>query len=508
MLLAVSDQDLPGHVFLSYVQEDVRAVDNLQRVLEAAGIRVWRDKNSLWPGQDWRSEIRNAITGGALAFIACFSCNSASREVSYQREELMLAFEQLRVRRPDGLWLIPVRLDDCVIPDLEIGGGRTLTSIQRIDLFGDDDREGVARLVATVLRILSRGSTALETSASEASSTAGPRSRLQALTDVRDITTDSDDLRAYSHKAEAVTPFAVGLAELLPGVLSEIEALGTPSQVRSLRIPTGHRELDALFGGWPKGALIAVSGRPSSGKSALLLGFCRAAAIKYRIPSIFVSTEMNDKEIQIRLLSAEGRVSYQAIRTAKLNEEDWSRLAGTLAAIADAPISICPCTAFDFESLEREAAESARKSGLRLLVMDGLESAASDRTKGALTTELRLQKLKMLAERLAISVIVSVPANSSTNVFRPVEMNDVRDRGAVERVADVVILIERPDQYDHESPRAGEADFMIVKNRYGPSCTVSVAYQGHYSRFVDMWIPDFATTFPVSLNSKIGYVAD
>jgi hypothetical protein len=145
-----------GHAFLSYAREDSQAVDRLQRVLEAAGIRVWRDTDDLWPGEDWRARIRHAITDNALAFIACFSSNSVGRETSYQNEELMLAIEQLRLRRPGDPWLIPVRLDDCAIPDVDIGGGRTLASIQRADLFGDRHHEGVARLVAAVLRILDR----------------------------------------------------------------------------------------------------------------------------------------------------------------------------------------------------------------------------------------------------------------------------------------------------------------------------------------------------------------
>jgi hypothetical protein len=141
----------PGHAFLSYVREDRLAVEQLQRVLEAAGIVVWRDTN-LQPGEDWRSRIRQAITRDALAFIACFSANSASKEISYQNEELALAIDQLRLRKLGTAWLFPVRLNDCAIPDLNIGGGRTLASIQRADLFGEHREEGIARLVAAVLK--------------------------------------------------------------------------------------------------------------------------------------------------------------------------------------------------------------------------------------------------------------------------------------------------------------------------------------------------------------------
>jgi hypothetical protein len=146
--------DLPGHAFISYVREDSHRVDQLQRVLEAAGVRVWRDTADLWPGQDWRVEIRRAINDNALAFLACFSFNSLAREVSYQNEELALAIDQIRLRRPDRSWLIPVRFDEVDIPDLDLGGGRTLASIQCADLFGSRYDEGTMRLVEAVLRIL------------------------------------------------------------------------------------------------------------------------------------------------------------------------------------------------------------------------------------------------------------------------------------------------------------------------------------------------------------------
>ena len=147
-------ETLSGHAFISYVREDSHDVDILQQMLVAAGIPVWRDTGDLWPGQDWRMMIRRAITKNALAFIACFSSRSIARSQSYQNEELALAIEQLRQRKPDVPWLIPVRFDDCDIPDLDLGGGRTLASIQRVDLFGKSRDPGIARLMVTVLRIL------------------------------------------------------------------------------------------------------------------------------------------------------------------------------------------------------------------------------------------------------------------------------------------------------------------------------------------------------------------
>ncbi len=122
------------------------------------GVRVWRDTVDLWPGQDWRSRIRDAITNGALVFIACFSRASTARQVSFQNEELTLAISEMRNRPPDVPWLIPVRLDDCPVPDRDIGGGRTLASIQRADLFGASASSELERLVLTVLDILGQNS--------------------------------------------------------------------------------------------------------------------------------------------------------------------------------------------------------------------------------------------------------------------------------------------------------------------------------------------------------------
>jgi hypothetical protein len=143
-----------GHAFISYVREDSGEVDALQRMLEVSGVPVWRDTASLWPGEDWRVRIRDAITRGALVFIACFSSRGAARLNSYQNEELLLAVDQLRLRRPDAPWLIPVRFDDCDVPDLELGAGRTLTSIQRADLFGAGRDLAAGRLVEAVQRLL------------------------------------------------------------------------------------------------------------------------------------------------------------------------------------------------------------------------------------------------------------------------------------------------------------------------------------------------------------------
>lgn len=143
------------HVFISYITEDSDQIDELQAALEAADFIVWRDKDKLWPGDDWQAEIRNAIRGGSFVFLACFSSNLAKRKTSYQFEELTVAAEEYRLRPPGASWLMTARLDECEIPEFDLGAGRTLgRSIHRADLFGSAKTSQIARLVVAIQRAM------------------------------------------------------------------------------------------------------------------------------------------------------------------------------------------------------------------------------------------------------------------------------------------------------------------------------------------------------------------
>ena len=273
----------------------------------------------------------------------------------------------------------------------------------------------------------------------------------------------------------------------MPGVLDEIEAVGGLSSAGSFRIPTGFDYLDFLLGGWSQGYLIVVGGRPSSGKTTLLLDFCRAASVKYRLPTLFISGEMNNRELQARLLSAEARVPSHTIRTGQMNDEDWRRLAVTMRALADAPIQIGTPPDFRIERLSAEATRLVRKSGLKLLLIDSLQWITGHEVPDRMPAEFILWRLKTLAETLKISIIISASAEMrQEGVLTASPIAQLTYSNAIERVADVVIIVDRPDQDDREHLRAGEADLIVAKNRNGPTATVTVAYQGHYCRFVNM----------------------
>jgi hypothetical protein len=176
----------PGHVFVSYVHEDSARVDVLCDHLRLAGIRVWRDVDDLWPGDDWRQRIRGAITGTSFAFVACFSTASEARDRTYQREELILAAEEMRLRRPGRPWLFPVRFDNVELPSYDLGPGRNLNTLQRIDLFADD-APMIVRLVSAVTLILAdqKGNATPEAAPAPKPTTGSPdtsvRARMRSL---------------------------------------------------------------------------------------------------------------------------------------------------------------------------------------------------------------------------------------------------------------------------------------------------------------------------------------
>lgn len=140
----------PKHAFISYVKEDSEQVDELCKVLEAANIPYWRDRNDLPPGADWMATIRDAIRSGALVFIACFSKNSRAKQKSVMNEELTLAVGEFRQMAPGVTWLIPVRFDDGPIPDWDLGAGRTLNALQYVSLFDDQYTTEAVKLSSAV----------------------------------------------------------------------------------------------------------------------------------------------------------------------------------------------------------------------------------------------------------------------------------------------------------------------------------------------------------------------
>jgi replicative DNA helicase len=224
--------------------------------------------------------------------------------------------------------------------------------------------------------------------------------------------------------------------------------------------------------------------------STLGLDLARAAAVRYGMATVMFSLEMSRNEITMRLLSAEARVPLHAMRTGQMGEEDWTRLARRMSEVVDAPLFIDDSPNMSMMEIRAKCRRLKQRHELRLVIVDYLQLMTSPRRVENRQQEVSemSRSLKLLAKELDVPVVAISQLNrgpEQRNDKRPL-LSDLRESGSIEQDSDVVILLHREDAYERESPRAGEADFIVAKHRNGPTATVTVAFQGHYSRFVDM----------------------
>jgi replicative DNA helicase len=224
--------------------------------------------------------------------------------------------------------------------------------------------------------------------------------------------------------------------------------------------------------------------------STLALDLARAASIKHGLTSVMFSLEMSRNEITMRLLSAEARVALHSMRTGQMSDDDWTRLARRMSEVANAPLFIDDSPNMSMMEIRAKCRRLKQQHDLRLVIIDYLQLMTSPKrveNRQQEVSELS-RSLKLLAKELDVPVIAVAQLNRGPEQRtdkRPM-LSDLRESGSIEQDSDVVILLHREDAYERESPRAGEADFIVAKHRNGPTTTVTVAFQGHYSRFVDM----------------------
>jgi replicative DNA helicase len=224
--------------------------------------------------------------------------------------------------------------------------------------------------------------------------------------------------------------------------------------------------------------------------STLALDFARAAAIRSSMTTVLFSLEMGRNEITMRLLSAEARVPLQTMRTGQMNDDDWARLARRMSEVADAPLFIDDSPNMSMMEIRAKCRRLKQRHDLKFVIVDYLQLMSSPKrveNRQQEVSELS-RSLKLLAKELEVPVVALSQLNRGPEQRtdkRPM-LSDLRESGSIEQDSDVVILLHREDQYEKESPRAGEADLIVAKHRNGPTATVTVAFQGHYSRFVDM----------------------
>ena len=279
------------------------------------------------------------------------------------------------------------------------------------------------------------------------------------------------------------------LSDIMQGTLNEIEAISNRDG-EMVGVPTGFSELDALTNGLHAGQLIILAARPALGKSTLGLDICRNASIKHGITSVIFSLEMARNEIVMRLLSAEAQVSLQHMRSGQMTESDWAKLANKMGVVSEAPLFIDDSPNMTLMEIRAKCRRLKQRHNLKLVVVDYLLLMTSGKRVESRQQEVSdfSRSLKLLAKELEVPVIAISQLNRGPEQRqdkRPM-LSDLRESGSLEQDADMVVLLHREDFYERESPRAGEADFIVAKHRNGPTANLTVAFQGHYSRFVDM----------------------
>jgi replicative DNA helicase len=224
--------------------------------------------------------------------------------------------------------------------------------------------------------------------------------------------------------------------------------------------------------------------------STLALDFARTATIKHGITTAFFSLEMGRNEITMRLLSAESRVPLQTMRTGQMNDDDWARLARRMSEVADAPLFIDDSPNMSMMEIRAKCRRLKMRHDLKFVIVDYLQLMSSPKRVENRQQEVSemSRSLKLLAKELNVPVVALSQLNRGPEqrTDKKPLLSDLRESGSIEQDSDIVILLHREDLYEKESARAGEADLIVAKNRNGPTTIVTVAFQGHYSRFADM----------------------
>jgi replicative DNA helicase len=306
--------------------------------------------------------------------------------------------------------------------------------------------------------------------------------------DVDDIVNNAQ-AEIYAVTERRTTEDYLPLAEIIGGTMDEIEAAGNRKEGLT-GVPTGFADLDRLTNGLHPGQMIIIAARPAIGKSTLAIDIARAASIKNGQTSVVFSLEMGRNEITMRLLAAEARVHLQKLRNGNLGDDDWQKLAKVMGKVSEAPLFIDDSPNMSLMEIRAKARRLKQRHDLKLIVIDYLQLMTSGKRVESRQQEVSefSRALKLLAKELEVPVIALSQLNRGPEQRQDKQpaMSDLRESGSIEQDADMVILLHREDAYEKESPRAGEADLIVAKHRNGPTDTITVAFQGHYSRFVDM----------------------
>jgi len=282
----------------------------------------------------------------------------------------------------------------------------------------------------------------------------------------------------------------VAIQPLLGEVVDRIQELyeqENPSDVTG--VPTGFHDLDRMTAGLQPGDMIVVAGRPSMGKTAFALNIAEHVGVELGLPVAIFSLEMSGPQLAMRFLSSVGRLDAHRIRTGRLNDDEWDKMTVALGKLHGAPIHIDETGALNVTDLRARARRLARSFGgkLGLIVIDYLQLMSSTKDNENRATEISeiSRSIKALAKELQVPIIALSQLSRKVeerNDKRPL-MSDLRESGAIEQDADIILMMYREEYYKPDTQDKGVAEVIIGKHRNGPTGTVKLTFLGEYTRF-------------------------
>ncbi|MCD6153032.1 MAG: replicative DNA helicase [Syntrophobacterales bacterium] len=288
-----------------------------------------------------------------------------------------------------------------------------------------------------------------------------------------------------------IKPSFSPLKDIIKDSFKTIEKLYEKKQLIT-GVPTGYEELDKLTSGFQKSDLVIIAGRPSMGKTALAINIAQNAAIEMEVPVALFSLEMSKEQLAIRMLSSEARVDSQRLRKGFLGETDWPKLTTAAGRLSDASIYIDDTPAISVLEMKAKSRRLKAENGLGLIVLDYLQLMRGRDSSIPREQEISeiSRSLKALAKELDVPVIALSQLNRQVEARtdkRPY-LADLRESGAIEQDADVILFIYRDEVYNRseDNPEKGLAEIIVGKQRNGPTGKVKLTFLKEYTRFENL----------------------
>ena len=280
------------------------------------------------------------------------------------------------------------------------------------------------------------------------------------------------------------------IKDVLVDTFTELEQLYNRKQ-HITGVPTGFADLDYKTAGLHNSDLILVAARPAMGKSAFVINIASNAAIRAKVPVVIFNLEMSKEQVANRILCSEAMVDSNKIRTGKIEEEDWTKLAGALGPISDAPIYIDDTPGISIMEIRAKCRKMKLEKNIGLVVIDYLQLVQGSGKRGS-SREQEIaeisRSLKILAKEIEVPVIALSQLSRAPEQrpdHRPM-LSDLRESGSIEQDADIVMFLYRDDYYNEDSEKKNIAEVILAKHRAGSTGTVELLWLGNYTKFANV----------------------